>query len=137
MRSNIIRSSLAIAVVSLSGCSTTSPTPGGERIAEGSAASTQRWEDAIDAPKAKVRQPPVYPFELWRSRTDGFAQVTFRTDRTGHVIDVQSFKATNELFSEATTKAVAKWEFSEKDAGPFRLTFRYHVSDAGAEIEWH
>ncbi len=95
-----------------------------------------KWEEVADAPKAKVEVPPVYPFELWRDRKPGVARVIFRTDSRGQVTDLRCVDATDEVFAAATMRALAKWQFPQKSAGPFRLSCRYFFDATGARVDW-
>jgi len=99
--------------------------------------SPTTWDEAIDAPKANVVKGPVYPFEAWRSRTAGYARVVFRTDSVGHVTEIRCVDASDDRFRAATEAALAQWKFAHTSGGPFRLNFRYSVSDSGAFIEWN
>jgi TonB family protein len=125
----------ALAAILLPACSTT-PQPIAAHPVAATSSEVVRWDETADAPAAAVSKTPVYPFEAWRSRTEGSVRMVFCTDADGHVTGIRCLESTDERFCAAATKALAQWRFSQKQAGPFRLLMRFTVSDAGASISW-
>lgn len=99
-------------------------------------ADNATWDRAANAPLAVTTKRPVYPFEAWRAHKPGVVRLTFKTDRTGAVTDLQCVESTDALFCKAAMSAVAQWKFSQKNAGPFRLRLRFDFSEGGASIDW-
>lgn len=62
-------------------------------------------------PDARVRPPPVYPFEMRRSGLRGEVTVGFIVDSNGNVLDPYIISSSNPGFEDAAIQAVLKWKF--------------------------
>ncbi|HEY1763727.1 MAG TPA: TonB family protein [Opitutaceae bacterium] len=64
-----------------------------------------------NAPRARVRQPPVYPHQAKAESLTGDVVVDFVVDYNGRVLNAHVVSSTNPIFEEATLRAVSQWRF--------------------------
>lgn len=62
-------------------------------------------------PVALAQKPPVYPWELRRSRVEGEAVMTFTIDAEGRVGEIRVESATHESFGQASAEAIRQWRY--------------------------
>ncbi len=77
-------------------------------------------------PVPLVQKPPVYPWELRRSRVEGEAVMRFIVDAEGRVGDIEVESATHESFGQASIEAIRQWRYkpAQKDGKPVACTVR-------------
>lgn len=71
-----------------------------------------RKSELDEAPRPKLRQAPVYPFELYRGGVTGSATVAVVVGVDGAVTQPAVIQASDVRFASAARHAVANWQFT-------------------------
>jgi protein TonB len=75
-------------------------------------------------PEARVRIPPIYPFELKRARVEGSVTVGFIVDSNGDVREPYIIKSSASGFEQAAIDAALKWKFKPGKKGGVAVNTR-------------
>jgi protein TonB len=86
-------------------------------------------------PVARMRQQPVYPFEMKRQGIGAEVVVEFICDNAGEVRDARVVKSDNHAFDAAALEAIYKWKFRPGKKGGravnarMQLPFQFSIAD--------
>jgi len=75
-------------------------------------------------PEARIKQKPVYPFEMKRQAMTAEVLVEFVCDSNGDVRDAHVLKSDNIAFNAAAIDAISKWKFRPGKKGGHTVAAR-------------
>lgn len=86
--------------------------------------------DGLDEmPEPILLEMPVYPYYLEHKNVEGFAEVSFTVDESGHVESLRVTDASHIAFAKAAAEAVLLWHFKPmtRNGEPAKVAFRQRI----------
>ncbi len=85
-----------------------------------------------NAPRARVQQPPAYPYQAKADSLSGEVVVEFTVDYNGRVMNAHVVSSTNPVFEESTLRAISQWRFEPGRRNGTIVRFRMRMP-----VEFH